>query len=138
MLPAWRATLPLLVAVLLCGCSAVRVTVTDAESGAPIAGATLSVRDAAGQLQERTQSGADGSAGLGASPSGTLLAVVATGYAAAGLAWPPADAARPIPVALEPRAIADFRDAGGVAMPLEVHVNRHCPCLDPVEGTSGK
>jgi len=123
---------------MLGSCSAVRVTVTDAESGAPIAGATVSVRDARGALMERTRSGADGSAGLGASPSGTLLSVDAKGYAATGLAWPPHDTARPIPVALEPRAIADFRDAGGVAMPLEIHVNRHCPCLDPVEGVPGK
>ena len=137
--PSQAALAALLVAaVLLGGCSAVRVSVTDAESGAPIAGATLSVRDASGQLLERTRSGPDGGAGLGVSPSGTLLAVVAAGYAAAGVAWPPTDALRPIPVALEPRAIADFRDAGGVAMPLTIHVNRHCPCLDPVEGTPGK
>jgi len=136
-----RPLLPvLLLAGALGGCSAVRVTVTDAESGAPISGATLSVQDGAGRLQERTRSGPDGSAGLGSAPAGTALIVMARGYAAAGLPWPPAAPVQPLSVALEPRSVADFisTGAGSTAAPPEIQVNRHCPCLDPLEGTPGR
>jgi hypothetical protein len=135
---ALPALLTALLAGGLGGCSAVRVTVTDAENGSPIAGATLSVLDAAGHLEERTRSGPDGSAGLGRAPAGSALVVEARDYAGSGLPWPPGTPGQRLAVALEPRAIADFIHTGATTAPPEIQVNRHCPCLDPVEGAPSR